>query len=171
VGREHLRRGWHRRSWSYWAAQANAVSPAASVNGAGALADPDGDRRSDIRLRLAAADICNVGKHFSGMLSGSLHAWLWLVAACAGNMIGTRLGAPFGLESNASARPVVDPHAAVTNPAPVCVVCNWGRINMLQPRSAPEHAKRRVFITAYSAAFYSLSSAEQIYRSPISVDS
>ncbi len=41
---------------------------------------------------------CNVGAYFSGIVSGSLHGWLWLVAAFFGNVVGTRLRPFFGLE-------------------------------------------------------------------------
>lgn len=41
---------------------------------------------------------CNIGAYFSGIASGSLHGWLWLVAAFAGNAAGTRLRPLFGLE-------------------------------------------------------------------------
>lgn len=34
---------------------------------------------------------CNIGAYFGGIASGSLHGWLWLVAAFAGNMVGVRL--------------------------------------------------------------------------------
>lgn len=40
---------------------------------------------------------CNIGAYFSGVASGSLHGWLWLVAAFAGNVVGTRLRPAFGL--------------------------------------------------------------------------
>lgn len=40
---------------------------------------------------------CNIGAYFSGMLSGSMHAWLWLPAAFAGSAIGVRLRPAFGL--------------------------------------------------------------------------
>ena len=40
---------------------------------------------------------CNIGAFFSGVASGSLHGWLWLVAAMAGTAIGTRLRPAFGL--------------------------------------------------------------------------
>lgn len=40
---------------------------------------------------------CNIGAYFSGIASGSLHGWLWLVAAFAGNVLGTRLRPLFGL--------------------------------------------------------------------------
>jgi uncharacterized membrane protein YedE/YeeE len=41
---------------------------------------------------------CNIGAYFSGIVSGSLHGWLWLVAAFIGNVLGTRLRPLFGLE-------------------------------------------------------------------------
>lgn len=34
---------------------------------------------------------CNIGAYFSGIASGSLHGYLWAVAAFAGNMLGVRL--------------------------------------------------------------------------------
>ena len=40
---------------------------------------------------------CNIGAYFSGIASGSLHGWLWLVAAFAGNVLGTWLRPAFGL--------------------------------------------------------------------------
>ena len=41
---------------------------------------------------------CNIGAYFSGIVSGSLYGWPWLVAAFAGNVLGTRLRPVFGLE-------------------------------------------------------------------------
>ena len=40
---------------------------------------------------------CNIGAYFSGIASGSLHGWLWLVAAFAGNIAGTQLRPMFDL--------------------------------------------------------------------------
>ncbi|MDB5653909.1 MAG: conserved rane protein of unknown function [Tardiphaga sp.] len=40
---------------------------------------------------------CNIGAYFSGIASGSLHGWLWLVAAFIGNILGTALRPLFGL--------------------------------------------------------------------------
>lgn len=40
---------------------------------------------------------CNIGAYFSGIASGSLHGWVWLVAAFIGNILGTRLRPLFGL--------------------------------------------------------------------------
>lgn len=41
---------------------------------------------------------CNIGAYFSGMLSGSLHAWFWLPSAFAGSLLGTALRPWFGLQ-------------------------------------------------------------------------
>jgi len=41
---------------------------------------------------------CNIGACFSGIAFGSLHGWLWLVAAFFGNVAGTYLRPAFGLE-------------------------------------------------------------------------
>ncbi|TDX28388.1 hypothetical protein DFO67_11088 [Modicisalibacter xianhensis] len=46
---------------------------------------------------------CNIGAYFGGIASGSLHGWLWLVAAFAGNMLGVRLRPWF---FNSPARPL-----------------------------------------------------------------
>ena len=40
---------------------------------------------------------CNIGAYFSGISSGSLHGWMWLPAAFAGNIVGTSLRPFFGL--------------------------------------------------------------------------
>ncbi|WP_420131993.1 YeeE/YedE thiosulfate transporter family protein, partial [Rhodopseudomonas sp.] len=40
---------------------------------------------------------CNIGAYFSGIASGSLHGWVWLVAAFTGSILGTRLRPVFGL--------------------------------------------------------------------------
>jgi uncharacterized protein len=34
---------------------------------------------------------CNIGAYFSGIASGSLHGWLWLIFAFAGNILGVKL--------------------------------------------------------------------------------
>ena len=47
---------------------------------------------------------CNIGAYFSGIVSGSLHGWLWLVAAFLGNVLGTRLRPLFGLEVETTPR-------------------------------------------------------------------
>ncbi|HEY0295835.1 MAG TPA: YeeE/YedE family protein [Bordetella sp.] len=40
---------------------------------------------------------CNIGAYFSGILSGSLHGWLWLPAAFVGSALGVTLRPLFGL--------------------------------------------------------------------------
>lgn len=40
---------------------------------------------------------CNIGAFFSGVASGSLHGWLWIVCALAGNWIGVHLRPGFGM--------------------------------------------------------------------------
>jgi uncharacterized protein len=40
---------------------------------------------------------CNIGAYFSGIASGSLHGWCWVVAAFIGSIVGTRLRPLFGL--------------------------------------------------------------------------
>ena len=115
-------------SWPYWATKANAAALAAPVSqdatsvmdigivlGAMLAAALAGRYAPVWRLplrSLAAAVVgglmlgygarlaygCNIGAYFSGILSGSLHGWLWLVAAFIGNVFGTRLRPLFGLE-------------------------------------------------------------------------
>lgn len=41
---------------------------------------------------------CNIGAFFSGTVSGSLHGWVWLVFAFAGNAVGVRLRPAFRLD-------------------------------------------------------------------------
>ena len=41
---------------------------------------------------------CNVGAFFSGISTGSLHGWVWFVAAFAGSWLGIRLRPHLGLE-------------------------------------------------------------------------
>jgi len=40
---------------------------------------------------------CNVSAWFGGIASGSLHGWVWILPALAGNWLGLRLQPPFGL--------------------------------------------------------------------------
>jgi uncharacterized membrane protein YedE/YeeE len=40
---------------------------------------------------------CNIGAYFSGIVSASLHGWVWLVAAFLGSVLGTSLRPWFGL--------------------------------------------------------------------------
>jgi uncharacterized membrane protein YedE/YeeE len=41
---------------------------------------------------------CNIGAYFSGIASGSLHGWIWIVFALAGNWCGTWLRPLFGMQ-------------------------------------------------------------------------
>jgi hypothetical protein len=69
------------------------------------------DRRLPLRSAIAAilgglmlgygarlAYGCNIGSYFSGIASGSLHGWVWMVMAFVGNIVGTRLRPLFGLK-------------------------------------------------------------------------
>ncbi|MEO7274253.1 MAG: YeeE/YedE family protein [Vicinamibacterales bacterium] len=40
---------------------------------------------------------CNIGAYFSGVISTSLHGWLWCVSAFVGSVAGTRMRGWFGL--------------------------------------------------------------------------
>lgn len=42
---------------------------------------------------------CNIGAFFSGVASTSLHGWLWIATALAGNWVGIRLRPRFGLQN------------------------------------------------------------------------
>jgi len=115
-------------SWTYWSTKANAAALAAPLSkdvttvmdigivlGAMLAAALAGRYAPVWRLplrSLVAAVVgglllgygarlaygCNIGAYFSGIISGSLHGWLWLVFAFAGNVLGTRLRPLFGLE-------------------------------------------------------------------------
>jgi len=115
-------------SWTYWSTKANAAALAAPVTqdvtsvmdlgivlGAMLAAALAGRYAPVWRLplrSLVAAVVgglllgygarlaygCNIGAYFSGIVSGSLHGWLWLVFAFTGNVLGTRLRPLFGLE-------------------------------------------------------------------------
>ena len=45
---------------------------------------------------------CNIGAFFSGIASGSVHGWLWLLAALPGAVLGARLRPLFGLDHAAA---------------------------------------------------------------------
>jgi uncharacterized membrane protein YedE/YeeE len=115
-------------SWAYWSTKANAAALAAPISqdvtsvmdigivlGAMCAAALAGRYAPVWKLPLrsfVAAVVgglmlgfgarlaygCNIGAYFSGIVSGSLHGWLWLVAAFIGNVFGTRLRPLFGLE-------------------------------------------------------------------------
>jgi uncharacterized membrane protein YedE/YeeE len=114
-------------SWSYWQAPAQATAlkssvlldvtsvmdfgiilgalmaailagrfaPVLRVSGRSAAAAVIGGLLLGYGARIAYG--CNIGAYFSGIASGSLHGWLWLVAAFAGNIVGTQLRPMFDL--------------------------------------------------------------------------
>jgi len=114
-------------SWPYWSAPAQAASLKASVLAdvasvmdigivLGALAAAAAAGRFAptwrVPIKSLAASIvgglllgygariaygCNIGAYFSGIASGSVHGWLWMVAAFAGNAAGAYLRPAFGL--------------------------------------------------------------------------
>ncbi|KQS72660.1 hypothetical protein ASG39_02610 [Rhizobium sp. Leaf371] len=126
--------GFDPSAWAYWQTPANAKALSDSVFAdvtsimdfgliAGAmLAASLAGRfapRLDIPLRSVLAAVvgglllgygariaygCNIGAYFSGIASGSLHGYLWAVAAFAGNVLGVRLRPWFFLEGRAPAR-------------------------------------------------------------------
>ena len=48
---------------------------------------------------------CNIGAYFSGIASGSLHGWVWMVAAFFGNVLGTRIRPALRAGGRAAAAP------------------------------------------------------------------
>ncbi|MDO9710657.1 YeeE/YedE family protein [Paracraurococcus lichenis] len=77
-------------------ALAGRFSPSLKVPLRSALAAVIGGLMLGYGARLAYG--CNIGAYFSGIASGSLHGWVWMAAAFAGSVIGTRLRPLFGLE-------------------------------------------------------------------------
>ncbi|PXX98153.1 YeeE/YedE family protein [Halomonas sp. LBP4] len=108
-------------AWGYWQAPGNAAALRASVWGdittvmnvgimVGALVAASLAGRFAPNFRIPARSVlaaviggillgygarlafgCNIGAYFGGIASGSLHGWVWLVAAFAGNMLGVKL--------------------------------------------------------------------------------
>jgi uncharacterized membrane protein YedE/YeeE len=74
---------------------AGRFAPAWRVSGRSAAAAVIGGLLLGYGARIAYG--CNIGAYFSGIASGSVHGWLWLVAAFAGSIAGTRLRPMFGL--------------------------------------------------------------------------
>ena len=74
---------------------AGRFAPARSIPLRSALAAALGGLLMGYGARLAFG--CNVGAYFSGIVSGSLHGWLWFGAALVGTWIGARLRPAFGL--------------------------------------------------------------------------
>ena len=74
---------------------AGRFAPKWTVSGRSAAAAVIGGLLLGYGARIAYG--CNIGAYFSGIASGSLHGWLWLVAAFIGNVAGTRLRPLFDL--------------------------------------------------------------------------
>jgi uncharacterized membrane protein YedE/YeeE len=74
---------------------AGRFAPKWAVTGRSAAAAVVGGLMLGYGARIAYG--CNIGAYFSGIASGSLHGWLWLVAAFAGNVMGTALRPAFDL--------------------------------------------------------------------------
>jgi uncharacterized membrane protein YedE/YeeE len=77
------------------AALAGRFAPAARIPLRSAIAAIAGGLMLGYGARLAYG--CNIGSYFSGIASGSLHGWVWIAVAFAGNVAGTRLRPLFGL--------------------------------------------------------------------------
>ena len=75
---------------------AGKFAPKWGVSGRSAAAAVIGGLMLGYGARIAYG--CNIGAYFSGIASGSLHGWLWLVAAFAGNVGGTYLRPLFDLK-------------------------------------------------------------------------
>ena len=107
-------------TWTYWSKQASLAAPLRQDVTTGLMLGARWPRPAPPWIRaglevparsLAGAVIgglllgygsrlafgCNIGAYFSGILSGSLHAWLWLPAAFLGSALGVRLRPLFGL--------------------------------------------------------------------------
>ncbi|MCH4561907.1 YeeE/YedE family protein [Halomonas sp. EGI 63088] len=121
-------------AWGYWQAPGNAAALQASVWGdittvmnvgimVGALVAASLAGRFAPNFRIPARSVlaaviggillgygarlafgCNIGAYFGGIASGSLHGWVWLVAAFAGNMLGVKLR-PFFFAGEAGRQP------------------------------------------------------------------
>jgi uncharacterized protein len=74
---------------------AGRFAPAWRVSARSAVAATVGGLLLGYGARIAYG--CNIGAYFSGIASGSLHGWVWVIAAFAGSAFGTRLRPLFGL--------------------------------------------------------------------------
>ena len=87
VGRHHQRDG-HRHRPRRAARRRPGRTLRAEPGHPAPFAGGGGDRRLLLGYGARLAYGCNIGAYFSGIASGSLHGWLWLVAAFAGNSVG-----------------------------------------------------------------------------------
>jgi len=58
---------------------------------------------------------CNVGAYFSGIATGSLHGWVWFIAAFAGAMLGIRLRQRFFAAADRTAARLTPPGRPLTS--------------------------------------------------------
>ncbi len=75
---------------------AGRYAPKASIPVGSLMAAAIGGLLMGYGARLAFG--CNIGALFSGIASGSLHGWLWLIAAFAGSIVGVKLRPIFGFD-------------------------------------------------------------------------
>jgi uncharacterized membrane protein YedE/YeeE len=73
---------------------AGSFGPVRNLSRRGALAAALGGLLMGYGARLAYG--CNIGAYFSGIASGSLHGWVWLVAALLGTYVGLAFRPAFG---------------------------------------------------------------------------
>ena len=78
------------------AALAGRFAPKSNLTAAKWLAVITGGLLLGYGARLAFG--CNIGGMLAGIASGSMHGWLWLVAAFVGNIAGTRMRVSIGLD-------------------------------------------------------------------------
>jgi uncharacterized membrane protein YedE/YeeE len=74
---------------------AGRFAPAWRVPGRSAAAAVIGGLLLGYGARIAFG--CNIGAYFGGIVSGSVHGWVWMAAALVGTFAGTRLRPLFGL--------------------------------------------------------------------------
>jgi uncharacterized membrane protein YedE/YeeE len=72
------------------------LDPAFKIPAKSLLAAVIGGLLLGIGARMAYG--CNIGAFFSGVASSSLHGWVWLIGALAGNWAGTQFRPAFGME-------------------------------------------------------------------------
>ena len=81
---------------------AGRYAPAVTLNRAGVVTAVTGGLLMGYGARLAFG--CNIGGLTAGLVSGSLHGWLWMVTGFAGAVVGVRARAWLGLDAPGAAR-------------------------------------------------------------------
>ena len=85
------------------AALAHAFAPVMRISRKHLLASACGGMLLGYGAQIAYG--CNIGAFFSGIASGSLHGWLWIVCAVAGNWAGIHIRPVFDLAVARTSRP------------------------------------------------------------------